>query len=312
MFLCACNVRLHLILWIKYRATLSLCSNILTFAAASGVKILCSLLIFFTEGAAVLLPRLPLNIGLEKRMLLLTFWLGRASHHLRNLDEHSRGEANEPFLIDCDPPYGLLFKEKATIQGKHQAGKTVLCLTEKLDPDYLLLAKCAAWREGRYKQTLAEIALASQNCTVAYEVEYVAAAEDGEGRLYAQQTSAQSMPKDLRLLLFGDTHWEVDISGAHYELIRIGSNSQTLPCIRMLREWLFESFSSMDENGGQAEVQRNVKCFPILVINAGKQHAISVMQSKGYSISGWVFHWADDLILATRLSYQRRASLDAA
>ena len=226
------------------------------------------------------------------------FLAGKASHHLRSLDEHTRSEANEPFLIDCDPPYGLLFKEKATIQGKRQAGKTVLCLTEKPDPDYILLAKCAAWKEERYKQALAEIALASQRCTVAYEVEYVAAAEDGEGRLYAQQTSAQCMPKDLRLLLFGDTHWEVDISGAHYELTRIGSKSQTLPCIRMLREWLYESFSSSDENGSQAEVQRNVKCFPILVINAGKQHAISVMQSKGYSIPGWVLHWADDLILA--------------
>ena len=226
------------------------------------------------------------------------FLAGKASHHLRSFDERARSDANEPFQIDCDPPYGLLFKEKATIQGKHQAGKTVLCLTEKPDPDYILLAKCAAWKEERYKQALAEIALASQKCTVAYEVEYVAAAEDGEGRLYAQQTSAQCMPKDLRLLLFGDTHWEVDISGAHNELIRIGSKSQTLPCIRMLREWLYESFSSSDENGSQAEVQRNVKCFPILVINAGKQHAISVMQSKGYSIPGWVLHWADDLILA--------------
>ena len=226
------------------------------------------------------------------------FLAGRASHHLRNLDVRSSTNGDEPFLIDCDPPYGLLFKEKATIQGKHQAGKTVLCLTEKLDPDFLLLAKCAAWKEGKYQRSLAEIALASEKCTVAYEVEYIAAAEDGEGRLYTQQNSAQNMPKDLRLLLFGDTHWEVDISGAHYELIRIGSGSPTLPNIHLLREWFCKDLVNAAGNLGHAEVLKDVKCFPILIINAGKQQAISVMQAKGYDIPRWVFHWADDLILA--------------
>ncbi len=51
-------------------------------------------------------------------------------------------------------------------------------------------------------------------------VEYLTPSSDSKGRLYARQTCAQNLPRDLRLLLYGGSHREVDISGAHYELIR--------------------------------------------------------------------------------------------
>ena len=44
-------------------------------------------------------------------------------------------------------------------------------------------------------------------------VEYVTPANDGRGRLYARQIGAQSLPRQLRLLIDGDTHKEVDMSG---------------------------------------------------------------------------------------------------
>ena len=69
------------------------------------------------------------------------------------------------------------------------------------------------------------MAVSSQKGTKPLIVEYVSAALDGEGRLYARQSSAQRLPRMLRAILFGNTHKEVDISGAHYELIRLGAKS---------------------------------------------------------------------------------------
>ena len=41
--------------------------------------------------------------------------------------------------------------------------------------------------------------------------------EKTDSDLYARQISAQTLPRDLRLLVYGATHKEVDMSGAHYE-----------------------------------------------------------------------------------------------
>ena len=48
---------------------------------------------------------------------------------------------------------------------------------------------------------------------------------DGKGRFYAQGPAAQHLPKELRILLFGRTHIEIDIIGAFYEIIRCTINS---------------------------------------------------------------------------------------
>ena len=40
------------------------------------------------------------------------------------------------------------------------------------------------------------------------------------GKYYAVGNTAQRLPRQVRLLLFGSSHWEIDISGAHYELMR--------------------------------------------------------------------------------------------
>ena len=48
------------------------------------------------------------------------------------------------------------------------------------------------------------------------------------GRLYAIESAAQTLPKQFRLLLYGTTHTELDISGAHYEIIRRFSRTTDL------------------------------------------------------------------------------------
>ena len=66
-------------------------------------------------------------------------------------------------------------------------------------------------------------------------VEYVAAAEDGGGRLYARQLSGQRIPRLLRLAAYGVGHQEVDMTGAHYEIIRRSIPGSTLLPIAELR-----------------------------------------------------------------------------
>ena len=51
-------------------------------------------------------------------------------------------------------------------------------------------------------------------------ITYTASASDEAGRLYATTEGAQRLPRQLRLLLFGSTHAEVDIAEAFYEIIR--------------------------------------------------------------------------------------------
>ena len=51
-------------------------------------------------------------------------------------------------------------------------------------------------------------------------ITYVASSYDDAGRLYATIEGAQRLPRQLRLLLFGATHVEIDIAGAFYEIVR--------------------------------------------------------------------------------------------
>ena len=66
---------------------------------------------------------------------------------------------------------------------------------------------------------------------------------DGKGRFYAQGPAAQRLPKELRILLFGRTHIEIDIIGAFYEIIRRMANrlretenSSTLPVLPTIEQ----------------------------------------------------------------------------
>ena len=226
---------------------------------------------------------------------------GEASSYLLALlgeDNDDLGDNPEDFPILCDPPYGLLLRENAIIAGPHQGGKVVLILTESISCDYYWMTKCAAWKDGQHKRLIAEIAVSSQKGTKPLIVEYVSAALDGEGRLYARHSSAQRLPRLLRAILFGNTHKEVDISGAHYELIRLGAKSTLLP-IGPLREALSRSFGMDCSAVQQSEtIQNDVKLFPILVINTGSVAACTAMSVKGYTIRSWIKLWADELVLA--------------
>jgi len=226
---------------------------------------------------------------------------GEASSYLLALlgeENDDLGDNLDDFSILCDPPYELLLRENAIIAGPHQAGKVVLILTESMSCDYYWMIKCASWKDGQHKKLIAEMAVSSQKGTKPLIVEYVSAALDGEGRLYARQSSAQRLPRMLRAILFGNTHKEVDISGAHYELIRLGAKSTLLP-IGPFRDALSRSFRSDCPASRQSDtIQNDVKLFPLLVINSGSAAACNVMSTKGNLIRSWIKLWADELVLA--------------
>ena len=74
--------------------------------------------------------------------------------------------------------------------------------------------------DPRVQRQICQIVLATLKCTQPMVVEYVASATDGQGRVYARQAGAQQLAKEVRTLVYGNTHKEVDMTGAHYEILR--------------------------------------------------------------------------------------------
>ena len=60
----------------------------------------------------------------------------------------------------------------------------------------------------------------ARSCNGKLTVGYKPSSSDGRGRFYTVGSAAQQLPRQFRLLLFGHSHCEIDISGAHYELTR--------------------------------------------------------------------------------------------
>ena len=174
---------------------------------------------------------------------LADYFAGQASSFLLNRRRDSE-QLESPVDVPSDPPYDLLLEANAVILGPHQSGKTVLILQEMPGCDMLQMAQFAQWMNGKCAEAVKAIALATRQCKAAMSVEYVASATDGKGRLYARHCCAQTLPRDLRLLLYGATHKEVDMSGAHYELTRAMCASKSLPPIRELRLWLQQLWSA--------------------------------------------------------------------
>ena len=85
------------------------------------------------------------------------------------------------------------------------------------------------------------------------------------GRLYAIESAAQTLPKQLRLLLYGTTHAEIDISGAHYEIIRRFSHTTDLLPVIALRHWLHQQLDHLIINNQQDSL---VKRWPLVIINS--------------------------------------------
>ena len=130
--------------------------------------------------------------------------------------------------------------------------------------------------------------------TTPLTVEYLTPANEASGRLYATQICAQRLPRELRLLIYGSTHKEVDLTGAHYELIRAMTGSVTLPPTRLLRGRLREIWTG-DHIAAPELSFDEVKMLPIRVINTGAAQALKHVTDKGLSLPPWIEAFAFDL-----------------
>ena len=247
---------------------------------------------------------------------LADYFAGQASAWLLQKG-NLRVPAVEPVAVQADPPYDLLLEANAVLLGPHREGKIVLILREQPGCSITQLGRFANWEEGKCAAKVKAIALATKKGSTMMSVEYVTPANDGRGRLYARQIGAQSLPRQLRLLIYGETHKEVDISGAHYELTRALCKSQSLPSICALRERLKRLWASRLSSDKGGEVGRAIKLFPIRVINSGAAAALSHLHLLGLDTPPRVSAFAFDLEAARKVTTEHllqslRPGLDVA
>ena len=97
---------------------------------------------------------------------------------------------------DVDPSHELLLQHNVSIFGKHAAGKTILVLREVPACSAQALLEVVPQVDEQTQRLLCDLALATQKFSRCHVVEYVAAVTNGQGRLYAEQSCAQYLPKN--------------------------------------------------------------------------------------------------------------------
>ena len=142
-------------------------------------------------------------------------------------------------------------------------------------------------------------ALASSHCL---SVGYKPTIDAFGGRYYAVGNAAQRLPRQVRLLLFGNSHWEIDISGAHYELMRRQCKTAAvhlgLPPIAQAREYLREALSTHIAEGG---VEFLVKTWPLVIINsATPQEALEYLKKRLTGEPSSLVRFAREVFAASR------------
>ena len=167
-------------------------------------------------------------------------------------------------------------------------------LQESLGCNKLQLAGFLRWNNGSHASAIRNLALATSNVTTPLTVEYLTPANDASGRMYATQICAQRLPRELRLLIYGNTHKEVDLTGAHYEMIRAMTGSVTPPPTHVLRGRLRETWEG-NRVADPAPLREEVKMLPIRVINSGAAQALKHVTDCGLGVPPWIEAFAYDL-----------------
>ena len=212
---------------------------------------------------------------------LADFLAGEASGSLKGADKAPVNQPVKCCRLEVNMPYELLLRHQAIIIGPHQYGRTVLALREVPSCPVVLVEKFAASQGNRQAALLRQLVTATQRLTKPLCVEYIAAAEDGMGRLYARQISAQSPTKEARYLLYGQNHKEVDMSGAHYELLRRCVGVSRLPPIAQLREAIWT-----ESQGIVQDPHAFAKHLPLRLLNTNAGSTLAFAKEQGYIPGG--------------------------
>ena len=245
----------------------------------------------FHQAHSLIAPACQLLYRPREANFIADFLAGRGSRFLLDLQQKGQRLPDRPVRIDASPPLPLLLKQQAMLCGTHRAGKTVMCLVERIACTVSNLREYARHADDKIAKGAAHLLMATRSGAGPLAVEYVASAEDGCGRLYARQFAGQYVPRSLRLAVYGRGHKEVDMIGAHYEIIRRSIEGCTLPPILQLRALLRAEWNRHDEQ----EREEAFKKWPIYVINGGVGTAAGLLQSRQFMVSPTVLQLAYEL-----------------
>ena len=144
------------------------------------------------------------------------------------------------------------------------------------------------------------LAVASSHCL---SVGYKPTVDALGGRFYSVGNAAQRLPRQVRLLLFGNSHWEMDISGAHYELMRRQCKAAevhlALLPIAQARDYLR---GALRAHIAEDEIGPLVKTWPLVIINsATPQEAIEYLKKRVQTeLSHHLVSFAREVFAASR------------
>ena len=174
----------------------------------------------FHQARSLIAPSCQLLYRPREANFLADYLAGQGSRYLLDLHRNGHAFPGGPTRVQATLPINLLLRQQAIILGTHCAGKTVLCLVERITCTSADLLDYTRHADEHIARSAAQLLTATRSGVGPLVVEYVASAEDGKGRLYARQWSGQRTPRTLRLAVYGRGHQEVDMIGAHYEIIR--------------------------------------------------------------------------------------------
>jgi hypothetical protein len=130
-------------------------------------------------------------------------------------------------LVPTLPPH-LLRANGFITHGVCPSGTPFLLLQEAPSLRFLDLAEIARARP-EYAERLRDYLAALRAFAGSLPVGYTTRSDDGLGRAYAVGVAAQTLPRIVRLALYGHDHWELDLAGCFYELVRRGAELPSMP-----------------------------------------------------------------------------------
>ena len=189
----------------------------------------------------------------------------------------------EDVQVKTDLPYALLYRAGARISGRNMNTSNSIQVFQEC-PD------CSPQLVERYLTSFPQHVEAVHRYLAhggqfeaPQTVTYVASSFDNAGRLYATTEGSQRLPRQVRLLLFGSSHIEIDMVGAFYEIVRRTMMRDfpaglPLPPIRSLRALIADCLPVT-----LPQREQLIKRLPSIIINLPHDQFSAWMQTQTLS-----------------------------
>ena len=234
----------------------------------------------------------------RERNRLADYFAGQASAAAKEAE----GNPLVPLHHVALPPFHLAQTLGFIIQQGDALQTPAFVLTERPSPTphelHVLLR-----RHPHYKWVSMDYIALAVSFSHCLSVGYKPTVDALGGRFYSVGNAAQRLPRQVRLLLFGNSHWEIDISGAHYELMRRQCKLEevhlTLQPVVQMRNYLREALRAYI---AEDEIGSLVKTWPLVILNsATPQEAIEYLKKRiQVEPSGQLVSFAREVFAASR------------